>query len=135
MPARPWLSSSRRRLGLGLALASLLCACAAPPPPPPAPAPAPEVDVRDRLRFEDSHKKLTALAGIWPEIVGPQLAPNTRPGQLENGCLTIFVSHPAWIFELRGAPQNEILTRLQTRCGANEIQRLRFAVDPAPPAP
>lgn len=88
----------------------------------------------DRLKL-DTHKKLTALAGIWPEIVGPQLAPNTRPGQLENGCLTIFVSHPAWIFELRGAPQNEILTRLQTRCGANEIQRLRFAVDPAPPAP
>ena len=25
----------------------------------------------------------------------PATAPNTRPGQLENGCLTIFVSHPA----------------------------------------
>ena len=61
MPARPWLSSSRRRLGLGLALASLLCACAAPPPPPPAPAPAPEVDVRDRLRFEDSPEGARAI--------------------------------------------------------------------------
>ena len=90
--------------------------------------------VLDRLKL-DTHKKLTALATDWPEIVGPQLAPNTRPGQLENGCLTIFVTHPAWIFELRGAPQHEILARLKTRYGANEIKTLRFAVDPAPPAP
>ena len=82
-----------------------------------------------------AHAQVAQIAAAWPEIVGPQLAPNTRPAHLENKLLTVHVSHPGWLFELRGAPQAEILARLQTRCGANEIQRLRFAVDPAPPAP
>ena len=60
----------------------------------------------DRLKL-DTHKKLTALAGIWPEIVGPQLAPNTRPGQHENRCHTIFVSPPAGVLEHSRAPQKQ----------------------------
>ena len=82
----------------------------------------------------DAHAQVASLAAAWPEIVGPQLAPNTRPAHLENGVLLVYVSHPAWIMELRGAPAAEILARLQARHAKIGVKSLRFAVDPEPPA-
>ena len=82
----------------------------------------------------DAHAQVSRIATAWPEIVGPQLAANTQPAHLENKLLTVFVSHPAWLFELRGAPAAEILSRLQARYGKTEIQNIRWAIDPDPPA-
>lgn len=82
----------------------------------------------------DAHAQVSRIAAAWPEIVGPQLAANTRPAHLENQILAVHVSHPAWLFELRGAPSAEILSRLQAKFGKNAIRNLRFAVDPNPPA-
>lgn len=86
----------------------------------------------------DVHAQVARIAAVWPEIVGPQLARNTRPAHLENKVLAIYVSHPGWIMELRGAPTTEILTRLQAKFGKNDIKNIRFAIDPDPrprPAP
>lgn len=82
----------------------------------------------------DVHAQVARIAAGWPEIVGPQLAVNTRPAHLENKILAVYVSHPAWLMELRGAPSAEILSRLQARFGKNEIKNIRFAIDPDPPA-
>ena len=82
----------------------------------------------------DAHAQVARIAAAWPEIVGPQLAGNTRPAQLENKILLVYVSHPAWIMELRGAMTAEILRRLQAKFGANDLKNLRLAVDPEPPA-
>ena len=81
-----------------------------------------------------AHAQVAQIAAAWPEIVGPQLAGNTRPAQLENKILLVYVSHPAWIMELRGPMTAEILRRLQAKFGANDLKNLRFAVDPEPPA-
>ncbi len=80
----------------------------------------------------DAHAQVARIAAEWAGIVGPQLAANTRPAHLENKILAIHVSHPAWLFELRGAPAAEILSRLQARFGKNVVQGLRFAIDPNP---
>ena len=82
----------------------------------------------------DAHAQVARIAAAWPEIVGPQLAGNTRPAHLENKILLVYVSHPAWIMELRGPMTAEILRRLQAKFGANDLKNLRFAVDPEPPA-
>lgn len=82
----------------------------------------------------DAHAQVAQIAAAWPEIVGPQLAGNTRPAQLDNKILLVYVSHPAWIMELRGPMTAEILRRLQAQFGKNVVQNLRFAVDPEPPA-
>ena len=82
----------------------------------------------------DAHARVAQIAAAWPEIVGPQLAGNTRPAQLDNKILLVYVSHPAWIMELRGPMTAEILRRLQAKFGANDLKNLRFAVDPEPPA-
>ena len=81
-----------------------------------------------------AHAQVSRIAEAWPELVGPQLAANTKPAHLENKLLTVFVSHPMWLFELRGAPAAEILARLQARFGKNEIQNIRWSIDPDPPA-
>lgn len=80
----------------------------------------------------DAHAQVARIAAEWAGIVGPQLAANTRPAHLENKILAIHVSHPAWLFELRGAPAAEILSRLQAQFGKNVVQSLRFAIDPNP---
>ena len=82
----------------------------------------------------DAHAQVSRIAEAWPELVGPQLAANTKPAHLENKLLTVFVSHPMWLFELRGAPAAEILSRLQARFGKNEIKNIRWSIDPDPPA-
>ena len=81
-----------------------------------------------------AHAQVAQIAAAWPDIVGPQLAGNTRPAHLENKILLVYVSHPAWIMELRGPMTAEILRRLQTKFGATDLKNLRFAVDPEPPA-
>ena len=83
----------------------------------------------------DDHAQVAQIAAAWPELVGPQLAANTRPAQLENKILLVYVSHPMWLMELRGAPSAEILSRLQARFGKTTLANLRFAIDPEPPAP
>jgi predicted nucleic acid-binding Zn ribbon protein len=82
----------------------------------------------------DAHAQVMQIAAAWPELVGPQLAANTKPAQIENKLLTVFVSHPMWLFELRGAPAAEILARLQAKFGPHLIQNVRWAIDPEPPA-
>lgn len=81
-----------------------------------------------------THALVARIAGDWPSLVGPQLAANTRPAHLENKILAVYVSHPAWLMELRGAPAAQILARLQAKYGPSEINNVRFAIDPDPPA-
>ena len=80
-----------------------------------------------------AHAQVAQIAAGWPELVGPQLAANTKPAHLENKLLTVFVSHPMWLFELRGAPAAEILARLQAKFGKNVVQNIRWSIDPDPP--
>ena len=111
------------------------CHIADPHPPPENPGALPLgafiPDALKGLRL-DAHAQVAQIAAVWRELVGPQLAANTRPGQIDNKILLVYVSHPAWIMELRGAAAAEILARLQARFGKTLVQNLRFAVDPEP---
>jgi len=77
-----------------------------------------------------AHVHMTNIADAWPNIVGPQIARHTRPAHLENRLLTVFVAHPAWLMELRGAPAQEILSRLQDQFGKQTVASLRWSIDP-----
>ena len=82
----------------------------------------------------DDHAVVSRIAAVWEDIVGPQLAANTRPAHVENKLLVVHVSHPMWLFELRGAPSKEIQSRIQARFGADNIKAIRFSIDPNPPS-
>ena len=77
-----------------------------------------------------AHAQVTRIAADWPELVGPQIAANTRPAHLDQRILTVFVRHSGWLMELRGAATAEILARLQAKYGAAEIRNLRLSIDP-----
>lgn len=64
----------------------------------------------------------------WGEIVGPQIAAQTRPVQLQNGVLTVSVSHPIWLSELERFHKETILRRIKEQCPASRVTRLRFQI-------
>ena len=82
----------------------------------------------------DDHAVVSRIAAAWEDIVGSQLAANSRPAHVENKLLVVHVSHPMWLFELRGAPSKEIQSRIQARFGADNIKAIRFSIDPNPPS-
>jgi len=86
-------------------------------------------DVLKGMKLSD-HARAADIASAWPEIVGPQLAANTRPAHIENRLLTAYVSHPLWLMELRGAMSAEILSRLQAKFGKTVIANIRWSIDP-----
>lgn len=108
-------------------------------PVPPAPDnQAPPIGdlIPDTLRGMQlgNHAKVMQIADAWPELVGPQLASNTRPAHLEYGILTGFVRHPMWLMELNGPTGKEILSRVQEKFGKATIRSIRWSPDPDPPA-
>lgn len=89
-------------------------------------------DVLKEMKL-DAHAQVVQISEAWPEIVGPQLNANTRPGHLENRLLTVFVSHPMWFMELRGPTGAEILARVQEQFGRKVVNNIRWSIDPDPP--
>ena len=66
----------------------------------------------------------------WASIAGPQVAQNSRPGQIERGLLCVYVRHPVWLSELSRYGQTQLLANLQKRFGAQRIKKVRFQLDP-----
>ena len=73
---------------------------------------------------------LAEIASNWAEIAGEEIAANCRPGRYDGGVLSIYVSHPGWIQELKQRGERLILGRLQERFGPKRIRSLRFQIDP-----
>ena len=74
-----------------------------------------------------------AVAEKWPEIVGPQIAAQTRPAFVNRGILTVYVSHPAWLSDLQRFHRNTILERLQRALPEENICSIRFLISPNDP--
>lgn len=70
------------------------------------------------------------LLDEWPRLVGDAVARRARPGQMQRGVLTIFVSNAAWLHELARYSKNELLVKLRARFGAEHIKDVRFQPDP-----
>lgn len=103
-------------------------------------APPPELPVREKLAefIPDALRKMgmreqawqQEIEARWPELAGAQIAENCRPGGYQQGCLTLYVTHPMWIAELKGNAERQLLERLQTEFGPRRIRSLRFELDP-----
>ncbi len=70
----------------------------------------------------------------WHALVGDAIARRARPGHIQRGVLTIFVSNAAWMHELQRFGKDELLKKLQARFGAARIASIRFAADPDLPS-
>lgn len=72
---------------------------------------------------------LESLRREWAQIVGPDVARQARPGRLENKTLTIFVSHPTWLLELKRM-ERQVLEQIKKCCGGEQIRAIRLTLDP-----
>jgi predicted nucleic acid-binding Zn ribbon protein len=71
-----------------------------------------------------------SILDAWVELVGEAVARRARPGYIQNGVLTVFVSNAAWMNELVRFGKKALLEKLQSRFGAARIRDIRFAPDP-----
>jgi predicted nucleic acid-binding Zn ribbon protein len=67
------------------------------------------------------------VSAAWPELVGSELAPHSRPGTLRDGVLTVTVDDPAWATPLRYL-ESEIVAGLTDRLGRGVVRGVRIQV-------
>jgi predicted nucleic acid-binding Zn ribbon protein len=48
---------------------------------------------------------------VWPQVVGPEVAARTRPELFHDGCLTVAVPGPGWLYDFQ-FKKGEWMTRL-----------------------
>jgi len=91
---------------------------------------------RDRPLTGDPAK---ALATVWPEVVGGEVAANARPIQLRKGRLVVSTSSSAWAqtLQLMG---DAVAGRLNERLGDEVVNKIVFRhagweEPPSPPCP
>jgi len=66
----------------------------------------------------------------WNAIAGHPLCRHIRPGPLQDGQLTVYVSNSTMLSELSRFQGPALLKNLQAATGASAIRKLRFLLDP-----
>ncbi|HLA27515.1 MAG TPA: DUF721 domain-containing protein [Syntrophales bacterium] len=77
------------------------------------------------FRAEDRH-----LADVWEKAVGPQIASQSRPGNLRKGILFVKVSSSVWMQQLHFLKE-EIVSKLNVLEKA-PIKDIRFSIGQLP---
>jgi predicted nucleic acid-binding Zn ribbon protein len=74
---------------------------------------------------------LASVFSRWPALVGREIAAHAQPRSLRQGVLVISADQPAWAAQLRYLA-GDLLTRIRTETGAEDIEEIRITVDGAP---
>ena len=69
--------------------------------------------------------------GLWPDVVGTEIAAHCRPVKLEDGELTIEAESTAWATQLR-LMTAKLLARIAAEVGGSVISRLNIHGPVAP---
>ncbi len=72
------------------------------------------------------------IRGEWRQLMGPEIARRSRPGELRNGALEIVTDNSPWLQEL-ALREAELLRRLTDAYGAAVVRALRFSFGTLPP--
>ncbi len=102
--------------------------------PPRAPTPL-RILLPETLRALGLERPLKAasLEGLWPEVVGQEVAQRTRPGLISRGRLTVLVADSVWLQQLTML-KPRLIEALNRRLGDPMLQDLFFRVETLPPA-
>jgi len=98
-------------------------------------APTPlRIVLAETLRALDLERPLKAasLEGLWPEVVGPEVAQRTRAGALSRGRLTVLVTDSVWLHQLTML-KPRLIEALNRRLGEPLVQDLFFRVETLSP--
>jgi len=69
----------------------------------------------------------SAVASVWAEAVGEDVARRTRAGRLRDGVLTVYTAGSTWSHQLTFLALS-IVAELNARCPGAHVKRLRFVV-------
>ncbi|MEW6077016.1 MAG: DUF721 domain-containing protein [Thermodesulfobacteriota bacterium] len=78
--------------------------------------------------LQTSGEPITRVWELWDATVGDPIAKNTRPACLKNQTLTVHVSSPAWIQELRFSKKN-LIEKINTAAGSHLVSDIKFKVN------
>lgn len=67
------------------------------------------------------------ILSSWVSVAGKELARHTRPAQLKNGALLVFVNESAWFYEA-SLKKDELLRALNKKIGKEKIQTIQFRI-------
>jgi len=70
------------------------------------------------------------LMNQWDTIAGKPLCRHIRPGPIQNGTLTVFVSNSAMLAELTRFQGPALLKNIQAALEKDSIKKLHFMIDP-----
>jgi predicted nucleic acid-binding Zn ribbon protein len=70
---------------------------------------------------------------LWPEVVGPAIADQTRAAGIREGVMFVDVASNVWLQEL-GLLRDGILERLNARLGAPLVHKIVLSIE-RPPLP
>lgn len=73
------------------------------------------------------HADLILISKIWNGIVGETVAQNAQPAALTKDILTVHVTSPAWIHQLRFR-QNDIAQQINLAAGRILVANIKFKV-------
>jgi hypothetical protein len=76
--------------------------------------------------------KAASLEGLWPEVVGREVAQRTRAGALSRGRLTVLVTDSVWLQQLTMLKPG-LIEALNRRLEAPLVRDLFFRVEALPP--
>lgn len=82
-----------------------------------------------KLGMEEAHW-IGTLSEEWASLMGSAVAAHTRPGELSNKRLTVYVDSSVWLYELTQTGRTSMLENLDRRYGAGKIRDIRFQLDP-----
>lgn len=74
------------------------------------------------------------VTDVWYRAVGPQISAQTAPVRFKNNTLSVHVSTPAWMQQLRFL-KREIMDKVNAEWGKEEIQNIHFSIGDIPPTP
>lgn len=78
-----------------------------------------------RLGLEQRFRE-QAVIGLWPEVVGPDLADRTTATRFDRGVLYVHVDHGAWMQELHFI-EKDLVRRLRAAAPGVDLNRIRFS--------
>jgi predicted nucleic acid-binding Zn ribbon protein len=68
------------------------------------------------------------LFTLWPELVGPTIAPHAQPTALRKGVLVVSVDQPTWLHELERYHKAAVLRNVQAAVGAATVRKIQFRI-------
>ena len=72
------------------------------------------------------------VTDVWHKAVGPQISAQTAPVRFKNHTLSVRVSTPAWMQQLRFL-KREIMDKVNAEWGKDEIHNIHFSIGDIPP--